>query len=270
MPLWETKEILVLGSTYPSYSHKYTETVCTGGLQKDDLSMVRLHPVPHRYLDSDQRFKAFQWIRAQVTKNVSDPRPESLRIKEDSIELLDEIPPTDPEARRDLLERSPHFCTSVEDLYDKNSAIRASLGIVRPAEILGVKITKRPDSERAEWKTKERQVLAQLRLEGDDLKELSFPEARFMISWRCNDERCTKHEMSLSTWGLHELYRKLAADPERDRKTYEAIRRQLNEQQRDVFLFLGNYRGRMDNFGLMDSYSPSRRTQRKLFDGLPD
>ncbi len=41
--------------------------------------------------------------------------------------------------------------------------------------------------------------------------------------WACDDERCNGHEMGLEQWGIHELYRKLTNDPQRDKKTVDAI-----------------------------------------------
>src|SRR5689334_20545731 len=114
MTPWQERRILILGTTYPSQSKTYYETVCTGGLLEDSFEMVRLYPVPMRYLDSDQRFKKFQWIRAEVAKDTSDPRPESYKIKPTSIKL-DELV-TDPSVRRRCLESSPHMVESLEAL----------------------------------------------------------------------------------------------------------------------------------------------------------
>lgn len=67
--------------------------------------------------------------------------------------------------------------------------------------------------------------------------------------------------MHLHQWGIHELYRKLKSARDRDleRKVIDAMRRELDESARDVYLFLGNFRSVMYNFGLMDSYSPPKR-----------
>ena len=103
MEAWQTKRILILGTTYPSYSSKYTEVVCTGGIEEDSLRMVRIVSIPLRYLESHQRFHAFQWIRARVRKHESDPRPESIRVEPSSIQLEEIIPPSKHELRRSYL-----------------------------------------------------------------------------------------------------------------------------------------------------------------------
>ena len=74
--------------------------------------------------------------------------------------------------------------------------------------------------------------------------------------------------MALLQWGIHELYRKLRSDPDCEKKVVDAMNRQLDLKKRDVFLFLGSFRGVQYNFGLMDSYSPKRQIQGSLFEGL--
>lgn len=83
--------ILIDVKTYHEISRKYTETVCTAGLMADSKTFVRLYPIRFRYLEGSMQFKKYQWIRADVTKATSDPRPESYNIAPDSIELGDII-----------------------------------------------------------------------------------------------------------------------------------------------------------------------------------
>jgi len=123
MDRWQEKRILILGTTYPTYSSKYTENVCTGGLEDLSYRMVRLHPVPLRYLDGSHRFHAFQWIVVKTMQLENDPRPESLRIDPHSI-ILEELI-SDHSKRRRYVENSPHMCLSVEELMAKISPRRA-------------------------------------------------------------------------------------------------------------------------------------------------
>ena len=117
----------------------------------------------------------------------------------------------------------------------------------------------RPEKERKEWLKKEEALLGQDLLFGEKLKPIAFPEMRFKVQWRCDDPRCQTHDMALLQWGIHELYRKLTTDPERNQKLLDAMHRQLDLERRDAFFFLGNFRDIQYNFGLMDSYSPERR-----------
>jgi len=227
--------------------------------------MVRLHPVPMRYMNASQRFKKFQWIEAKVQPHDSDPRPESYRIEPNSIKLGDVV--NNHDVKRSYLENSPHLVKSVEALKEKQLVDGTSLGIIVPKDILDCSLDYRPKSERADWDKAEQMRLAQQRLFGETVKPLDFPEARFMVNWRCDDETCETHNMGLLVWGIHELYRKLKDDPKCEEKVINKMREQLDQWERDVFLFLGNFRGIMYNFGLMDSYSSPviDRTNRSLF-----
>jgi len=148
----------------------------------------------------------------------------------------------------------------------KQEADGTSLGIIKPKDILDCRIEYRRESERSEWMKNEEARLAQQNLFGESKKPLDFPEAKFIVEWQCNDAGCPKHSMGILQWGIHELYRKLKNDPDCEQKMLDAMRRQLDEWERDVFLLLGNFRGIQYNFGLMDSYSaPSRVSDSRLF-----
>ena len=100
-------------------SSKYTETVCTAGILADTKRMVRLYPIRFRYLEGGQQFKKYQWIRANISKSVSDPRPESFNINPDSIELGDVVPTSKSwEERCALLLNENTIFSSVEALRE--------------------------------------------------------------------------------------------------------------------------------------------------------
>lgn len=251
---WKSERILILGMTYPHYSKKYQENVCTGAILESTREMIRIHPIPRRYMDPGTRFTSFQWITASISKHPHDPRPESCRIDPDSIVLQEKIPSSNPEQRRALLESSPHLVSSCEALRLRNKMEGTSLGIVRPKEVTGFRLERRSDSDRAEWEAAERDLLAQHDLFQRPPKRIDFPEVRFMVRWVCTDAQCEGHEMGMEGWGLHELYRGLRGQPDCDAKVLSAMHRRLDSKKRDIFLFLGSFRTIMYNFGLMDSY----------------
>lgn len=179
MDKWSKREVLILGITYPAYSKKYTELACTGGILVDTQEMVRLHPIPHRYLEPGERFKSFQRVEAELTKNTADPRPESFRIKRGSIKVGKVIPSVQAAERVRYLENSPHLIASVEELKKKQKIDGTSLGIIKPKEILGCRLEARSAQARREWEEKERAILAQRPLFGTVIKPIAFPDTRF-------------------------------------------------------------------------------------------
>jgi hypothetical protein len=266
MSHWEEKRILILGMTYPHYSNSHVENVCTGGIEEGTFRMVRIHPIPMRYLEPEHHFKAFQWIRARVMKHPSDPRPESLRVDPRSIQVEDVIPYNDYEQRRAILEKSPNVVRSVEELHVRNKLDGTSLGILRPKAIQNPKVLRRTGKERLEWLEKERTLLSQENLFGERMKPLDFPELKFMVPWTCDDPSCDGHDMSLLEWGVHELGRKYRGQPDGEAKIVAAMHKRLDCSTKDVFLFLGNFRTVLYNFGLMGSWSAPARIQGSLFD----
>ena len=92
------EEILILVKAYPTPSTKYIESSCTAGITRSG-EWLRLHPLPFRMLDSDQKFEKYQWIRARIKKS-QDPRPESHRIDIDSIQRLEKVSTQDGWAQR--------------------------------------------------------------------------------------------------------------------------------------------------------------------------
>lgn len=265
MNLWNEKHILILGSTYPSYSMKYQELSCTGGILDESFELIRLHPIPRRYLDENFRFKAFQWINAKITKHNSDPRPESFRINPDTIKVDSIIPPKHSEIRRKYIVNSPHFISSVNELKYLQKNKGTSMGIISPKKILDCIIEKRPESERNEWIKREKILLSQPDLFLGDPKPIDFPYLRLKIRWQCDDSKCQGHEMGLNEWGINELCRKLINDPDRDNKILNKMQSYLDQSKYDVFLFLGSFRDIQYNFGLMASYSAPKIAQKRLF-----
>jgi hypothetical protein len=141
------------------------------------------------------------------------------------------------------------------------------MGIVQPLEILDCEVTLRSQAERREWEERERAIMAQQTMFVEKPKKIDFPEAKFYVVWKCSDSRCKSHRMSLLQWGVHELYRKMSREYPQGvakEKVRESMLRELDMLTRDVFLFLGSFRGTMYNFGLMDSYSP-KKGQMELF-----
>lgn len=264
--MWQRRKILVLGMTYPSYSRKYVENVCTGGLFSDTLEMCRIHPVPKRYWDEAEQFKSWQWIEADIQRHVGDPRPESWRLG-DNVNIGEKLPAGKKGwvQRRRFLEDSPYLFEEWGALQEAHDEKGLSLAIVRPEEIVKVRLQKKPESEREEWLEKEKELLAQTDM-FRKLKPLDWIPVRFKVEFRCKDEDRT-HEMSLLQWGIHELCRRYMNEPwaALEEKMLTKMRQELDTGKRDVFLFLGTFRVRQTQWGLMDSASPPKMQQIPLF-----
>ncbi len=89
---WKRERVLIWGKTRPELSKTYGELVCTGGLLESTKRLIRLYPIPLRYLDDERIFHKYQWIEASICKSQKDTRPESYKINFNDIEVQEKIP----------------------------------------------------------------------------------------------------------------------------------------------------------------------------------
>jgi hypothetical protein len=147
---WESRRLLIWGTTYPEFSKKYYETVCTGAIDETTGKLLRIYPITLRY--QIDRFKHYQWIRAEVQRNTSDFRPESHRIRQDSIQLEEVIHPKNGWAERSKWVLTPsNVFASLGDLRAAEERDHTSLGLIKPRSIENVRYQRRPPAEREEW-----------------------------------------------------------------------------------------------------------------------
>src|SRR6266849_5454078 len=87
---WREETVLIIGRASPEPSRKHIETVCTGGITEKG-EVLRLYPIPLRYLEAGSKYKLWTWTKFAIQKSPSDKRKESFRIREGSIEILGEL-----------------------------------------------------------------------------------------------------------------------------------------------------------------------------------
>jgi hypothetical protein len=260
----EKKEILIVVKTYPEISKKYTETVCTAGIEKETKRFMRIYPVRYRYLSGENRFRKYQWITAKVSKSSGDARPESYNIVEDSIVLGEEIKPGKGwNERAKWVLSSKNVFASVEDLIDHQTIHKTSMGIVRPKKIKGFHIEKKTDTEIQEADLKKNSVLSQLGL-FEAPKNLELLPIRFMLEFLCNDNECHGHRMSVLDWEFGQLYRRVKNSKDWDAKIKDKVRKIFNETN-EAYLILGNMAKRPHIFCILGIFYPPKSRQPLLF-----
>jgi len=187
------EKLLVLAKAAPEASSKYQELVCIAGIT-DKGEWRRIYPVPWEvfWAGKDTKFKKKCWIEYElVDDKPSDHRPESRKIKPDSIRVLSEEKFENIE--RMLLDR----LTTIEELTAKGHTF-VSLGVVKP-EILDFLPM---DNEQY------RKVLEmgkQTTLFGDKAYKLEPPEYKYRYVFR--DVPLERpHEMLCEDWEIERLY----------------------------------------------------------------
>jgi len=260
---WQTRDILICVKTYPEYSQKYTETVCTAGVLRDTKELVRLYPVPYRYLDGQRQFAKYQWITASISKS-TDSRPESYKINADTIRLGDMIETKGDwsERKRWVLSES-NICSSLEALIEKQQEHNTSLGIISPTKIVGFSIKRKADSELAEAEQKKASIMRQLDM-FKEKQELDIIPFRFYLKFNCDSPSCHGHEISILDWEVVQLYRKIKRENNWEGKIRDKVLNQICSDSRDTYLIMGNMAARRHIFCILGFFWPAKKAQMSL------
>jgi hypothetical protein len=264
--MWEEKEFLICVKAYPEYSTTYTETVCTAAVLKENGRLIRLYPIPFRYLRGENQFRKYQWVQAKIKKNPQDDRPESYKIENDSIRPLGIVDTKNGWSvrKRLILSQSNNVFDSLEDLQDSQLAQRTSLGIIKPSEIRRFYVEKKTKSEIAKQNKKKKQIVSQPYFLIDK-KDLELIPYRFMISFKCNDPKCTTgHEISILDWEFGALYRRESRLNDWKEKMCHKFE-QICSQKKDVYFFMGNMASRRKTFSILGIFYPPKVVAEQLY-----
>ena len=260
----DKQTILILAKTYPEISKKYTETVCTAGLHKATKKLVRLYPIRYRYLTGESQFKKYQWIKAKIVKANSDPRPESFNLVENTIEIGNIVGTGDDWIEREkwIINQNTLF-DSVEDLLISQKKSRTSLGIVKPKEILDFKIEPKSLEEINEAEIKKKSVLSQMGL-FEQPKDIELLPFRLVLKFKCNNQNCSGHNMSILDWEFGQLYRKVKGSVDWEQKITDKVM-SVCSSKREPYLILGNIARWQHIFCILGIFYPPKIRQLSLF-----
>ncbi|MBI4447324.1 MAG: hypothetical protein HY645_15635 [Acidobacteria bacterium] len=259
----ETKKALIVVRTYPAPAKKGVEVSCTAAIT-DDGKWLRLFPVPYRFLPQDQRFRKYQWIEVSVVKPNTDQRPESYKIKPDSIRILSDPLPTDREwqARKDrvfpLL--SPSLC-HLQRERDRNG--HPTLGIFKPKVIERLII----EADSATWEPGQLAALRQGHLfEQGPQQELEKIPHSFRYQFRCDDRDCQGHKIKCVDWEMSESWRDWKREygdrwEEKFRERYETEM----IQKYDTYFYVGTVHQHPATWIIVGLFYPPKSKQASLF-----
>lgn len=203
-PPTEIKKALIVVRTYPTPAKKGVEVSCTAAIT-DKGEWLRLFPVPYRFLSQDQRFRKYQWIEVATVK-ARDPRPESYKIKPDSIKILSEPLPTTSQwqARKEIVSPLQAHCLCCLQ-KERNEKGYPTLGIFRPKIIETLVIT--PES--ATWEAAQLAILRQGHLfEEGPTTELEKVPFKFQYKFFCEENSCDGHTLKCTDWEMGQSWRK--------------------------------------------------------------
>ncbi len=211
---WVEIKALIIGRASPEPSKKHIETVCTGGITERG-QLLRLYPIPYRYLEENQQYKLWTWASFAVQKNPQDKRKESYRVREESIRILSEV--SDKSEQFSLLQKaiSPHR-EYLDEMYKRDWT---SMGVV---EIELLALEARPQSRN--WE-RDKPHVKQFHLY-TEVRPLKQQPIEMRLRYRCkNNPDCKTHESTLLGWEYMAAFRKFRMQYKTGVRAFEEISR---------------------------------------------
>jgi hypothetical protein len=268
---WERRKILIWGKTRPELSKTYKEIVCTGGVFADTKRLVRLYPIPLRFMDDDQAFKKYQWIEVSVCKAPNDVRPESYKIDPNTLVLGDTIATMKNgnwDARAEWIMQPENIFQSVEALQYRQQQDKTSLGLVRPESITSIFYEPVSLAAQQDFKARYEELLQQMELpidpdSGRVIRPLQGPQFKFRIQFRCADLDCRQdHTFGVRDWELDALYFKLVregADPKDAAASVVGKLHEICGVDKDLHFYLGNISNHPQVFTIVGLWWPKKK-----------
>ena len=269
------EKVLILVKTYPTFSKKYFEVVCTAGVNEQG-EWRRIYPIPFRELSDLEKYKKFQWVEVDIEKNTADVRPESYKlIQGTEITLLDEPIKTTNNwfLRKEALKNTPVYTNLHVIIQKANKENGLSLCQFKPQKIIGCSIEK---TDR-EWS---QNILEQIRFQNaqgvlfEDLKrEIQLVrKLPYKFSYKFQDDAGIESNLMIEDWEIGQLFWNCL----KRAKGNETIAcQQIKEkyegfiENNDITLFLGtthNYHGWASNpFVIIGVFYPLKTNQLELF-----
>ncbi|HBC45448.1 MAG TPA: hypothetical protein DCZ43_00225 [candidate division Zixibacteria bacterium] len=255
----EKKQVLITVKAYPNPSREYGETVCCAGIDLNNNQLIRLYPIPFRYLDDKLQFKKYSIIEVDCFRSNDDKRPESFKVNCDTIKIIDYLDTVKEgwKRRNDIVLKAPlkSLCQALRDAENDNM----SLGIIKPENITFAH-TKRwlPDPKIREAH------YAQLNLLRKQIDAIEAVPFQFYYGFNCvgiND--CPSHELPIVDWEINQAYRSWRLKYRNEKELIEKIKQRwlsiADSNKNNLYLFVGNRKLNRRTFMVLGTFYPPRR-----------
>ena len=251
------KSVLITVKTYPNPSKKYGETVCCAGIDLSNNKWVRLYPIPYRDLDSAQKFEKYTVINVMCQKPSNDSRPESFRVKAETITKLNWLDSKNNWRKRKeivLKTVSPSFSYIKNQQAEKNK----SLGTFKPIQV-DFAYEKAPKQDHAKRKA----CYAQLSFFNKNKKSIEYIPYNFYYSFKCqSNPNCPGHRLPITDWEIGQAYRqwrhKYSSQELLLAKIREKWLNQLCSPEKDTYFFVGNMKRFPNQFMVLGVFWPKK------------
>ena len=231
---WIEKRALIIGRASPEPSKKHIETVCTGGITEDG-QLLRLYPIPLRYLEPNQKYNLWTWARFDTQKNPSDKRKESFRVRDESITVLSHVQ-SDSE-KFSLLQKA--IVRDRETLDEQYHRDWTSMGVI---EIEMIDFT--AEMQKKDWEI-DKPYIKQFNLYVE-LKPLEQLPLDMRLKFRCkNNPACKTHVSTLIGWEYMETFRSFRNRYGSGAAAFDQIKHALatrfSDKRKNAFALMGTH-----------------------------
>ncbi len=246
-PEYQEMKYYCFVKTYPTLSQSYLETTCTAGileLPTGKRELVRVYPVPYRYLKSESQFPKHSWIKSKFRKRPysKDVRKDSYEIQRDfKLEILEkyDVSKGSKKQKAEMWNKRkeiilPFVSDSLTQIYSDYDKGGKTLGIIKPDEIIDFIIE---EDEKKKWDKKELQTLKQCDLFINEKKPLHKVPYRFKYKFKSGGKI---HTLSITDWEVNMLYLNLVW--RRDTSWENKMRQKFLDfmNNRDLYFIVGN------------------------------
>lgn len=248
------EKILILVKTYPTFSQKYFELVCTAGINEKG-EWRRIYPIPFRDLPELEKYKKYQWVEVNIERDSFDSRPESFKLKlqfdiqdQAAIRLLEKVDTKNSwQKRRDVLFKKTKVYDDLEEIIEEAHKNEISLCTFKPAKVIDFKVK---EVER-EWNTKILNQIEQENRQGALLPDLKrevklVKKLPYKFSYQFKDIRGKTSTLMIEDWEIGQLYWNCLKRKNNNEK--QAIKDVIEKykdsflSKKDIHLFLGTTR----------------------------
>ena len=243
------EKILITVKSYPTLSKKYAELVCTAGVNEAG-QWRRIYPVQFRQLNSEEKYKKYQWIEVGLKKSTSDSRPETYQVAGE-LELLNGPLSTSDfwRLRREAFIDKVKIYRDLDNLIKKAHGNKLSLAVFRPYKWLGFEV----EEVEREWDQKKLAVLEAEKRQGNLFKDDETVAQEFAVvnklpykfSYKFEDVKGKQSKLMIEDWEIGALYWNCLKNSNGDEKqAVKKVRQKywndfIENEEKDTLLILG-------------------------------
>ena len=238
------EKILILVKTYPTFSKKQFEVVCTAGINEKG-EWRRLYPIPFRALKELDRYKKYQWVEVTIQESSGDPRPESYNLAQGSgIKIINPKPISTKnnwQERKKLLAQTPIF-ENKREIINMAHEYKLSLVCFKPKQILSFEY--KPTEREWDEDVKER-------IEAEKIQEYLFQEFKkeiklikklpYKFFYTFQDNENVESRLMIEDWEIGQLYWNCLRNSKNEKEALEKVRQKYEGfiANKEITLFLG-------------------------------